>query len=514
MTLFAQPQAWAQGTGFQKLLNDINSSSIPDQQKRQLSCKVRVLEDLGWEFNQSSQVDHVYNDTSTGVCGNLDIKDSQRLLNINVPSSSTPMKGLSETLDQILQTQNSKCAYKYRLKLATQAAVKKIYENNNYAFYNPSEEPNCTFQKTQGWEIISAWGKVNDQINDQRYEIEYPQKKKLNSKQQEVFSDALRKYSFIVGASGSPLEAIRAIEQGSTAVATDCAIGLQYALLSAQKELYGDDDFDKAFKKEEIVVGDQEILSYGSNPFFGKDRPLIPGTQSCNSIDDEFQRILCVEQQQSKYSKEQAAQGPLALIGVDGYIGYTKTTGYRLDDSVNRGQNFVIDDMSNDAAAALARNGLSYYNDILAEVYQEHKNIVELVDKNNKEYELFYETAYDGHDAKEIRGVLGWANKKSSLDTIQYPTAERWGTNYADPNKISILKSFKRIAMLLDDPFLRQTQVAVHPNHYRFTLAYYALHQVKVNPRATPKIRFYSAAANSTLFERFVKFKQDSCMKK
>ncbi len=126
-------------------------------------------------------------------------------------------------------------------------------------------------------------------------------------------------------------------------VRAECGVGRQIAQYATQAELYGMDAFDTEFAADEIVIGTFHRLA--------PSRSILLGSSAGTYTRDGLAR-------------EAAARGRQAFVGVPGFI-YHVFDRSTLDDIHNQAENFVVYDVSPEAAAALrAHGGFEYYNDL------------------------------------------------------------------------------------------------------------------------------------------------------
>lgn len=461
----------------ESLLSNLKSSGLTEAQQQAVSCKLHVLGEMGWKFETNEQSQTIKPETDIQGC-----PSSSPILGI--PAQISDYTNIERDLNVALTSDPTFCQYKQRLAIAGFKATTKIYNNKNFGFRNLRADPLCTFNQTGAWS-----GDPNS----------------------------------ILQPIGSPCAAIQALYEKSAR--TECGVGLIATMNASQYELYGCTDFDRAFTTAETSVGPWDDIFQSENIISGTARNKYGVFYEAYNEKSEELHPGSDPKQYDPGARNTAAKGKLALIGLSGYIGYREDSHLNyLDDRVNKGQNFLIVSTTDAGAEALARRGTDGYDLIFDEVLKRTQKI-------------FFKTLPNGELDRDVNGEL----KKRNIDPIldnwlndSFIVMKKWLDESATGSPIPALPApsitpagmdekakfnlekdrmsrlMNEIMILLNDRFLRDTQVAVHPHPHR-SLGYYALFQLDKNRRIPLSIELYGSTVNSLLFTRYLEYKIEQC---
>jgi hypothetical protein len=225
---------------------------------------------------------------------------------------------------------------------------------------------------------------------------------------------------------------------------TECAAGLQLSELYSLWFLYrydidgeaqGDALFDKAYTGSQMAIGTWDGVARSLNPF---------RTMVLNNINEA----------QDPTGARFAKLGRHGLTGVTGYIGKKKWE-LALNSPSDRGENFIVVNMSNAAAADIAKNGVETLN-------------------------------YYAHRAWQKFG------RKFKFGLVQ-------------PNP----RAAK--AYLSQYPVFNEVTVYVHPLGL-LTLGDHIARLIGVNPATPYNFQFYSNRINYEIYNQYVEFHYQDCL--
>ncbi len=275
--------------------------AAPDPQ----DCRLRVAQELGWRF---VPVDEASVAIHPGTpCDRAGLADAQEAGDLVVRVPGHLDTGARERLGvELLRHPATACAYGFALGDATRRAVDRLAGNTGYRF-SALQVGWIGFGPTgsarDGWKPIALFGRGY-------------QPRASNSR------------------------AIEAFYSGQ--VRSECGVGRQVAQYATQAELYGARGFDTRFDADEIVIGTFNRLH--------ATRSILLGTSAGRFTRDG--RAVAA-----------AKAGRQAFMGLPGFI-YHVFDRSTLDDINNQAENFVVYDVSAEAADALrARGGFEHYNE-------------------------------------------------------------------------------------------------------------------------------------------------------
>lgn len=262
------------------------------------ACGMTLLRELGWQVSDTAAAQPLIEGGTP--CQRASLADAQahRDLQLQVPQHFDSTQRERLAADVLLQPA-SVCAYLFKLGNATRTATTRLQENSGYRF-TAVQMGWIGFglggAKAQGWQRFRSFG---------------------------------RGYAPVAANS----QAVDAFYRGH--VRSECGVGRQIAQLAAQRELYGDALFDREFAPGELSIGTFLTLHRTQSILLG------------SSAGEFFADGKAVRT---------SAMGRQAFMGAPGFIAHVFDKEY-LDDINNQAENFVITDLSDAAAQALARHG-------------------------------------------------------------------------------------------------------------------------------------------------------------
>lgn len=235
--------------------------------------------------------------------------------------------------------------------------------------------------------------------------------------------------------------------------------------------------FEEAFKSlyrgrfsTECAAGLQLTQYAGLHELFGEkmEEYFKPSEIFVSSWDDLYQSTSATYGVRANvlsdmYGQLMARQGPQMLVGLSGAIASVFDESY-LNSKINRNENFVIVSASAAGARDLAERGLGFY-----------LNLTRVLWENSRAF-----------SKSEISKIA--ENKPVSHD----------------------LAKADRITEILNEPFLRDTIVRVHPKG-NWPLAKHFVRLLKINPRTPYLTAFYASNLHTDIYQRWLKMRIDRC---
>lgn len=369
----------------------------------------RVLRTLGWRIELGTGT--APRIAAGDPCRRDSLQQAQAAgdLRLSLPALLPPLQR-QQALRQALADPASRCAFGFRLGDAARRATTRLQDNPGYRF-SGLQLGWIGFgprgPQAQGWQRFRSFG---------------------------------RGFRPLAGNAA----ALDAFYRGH--VRSDCGVGRQVAQLATQRELYGDAAFDRAFSADELAIGTFLTLH-------DTDSILLGAHAGTLFADGKAVRT--------------ARLGKQAFMGAPGFIEHVfdRST---LDDINNQAENFIVVDVSDAAAAALAEHGgLAWYDA-----------------RNRQIWEL----------ARQFPG-----NAYRRYERLLYQR---------DPDLRSRLPASQRALLaqldaLLDDPFYRGFMVYVHPQGTR-PIGYHIVRLLDRNPRTPFSIDLALHNLHTTLYWRWV----------
>lgn len=371
-------------------------------------CTQGLLQRLGWRFEEASftapQV------RGGPVCTRASLADSQAAGDLQVRwPAALPAAARQALLQQLLDDPATVCAYAFELGAATRRATSALQGNPTFRFSGPQLGWigfGLQGAPAQGWQRTRSFGR-----------------------------------GFVPRAGNS--HALQAFYSG--AVRAECGVGRQVAQLATQRELYGDAAFDTGFAAEELSIGTFLALH-------DTDSILLGAHAGDLFADGKAVRT--------------SAMGRQAFVGVPGFIEHVYDKG-TLDDLSNQAENFVVVEVGEGAAQALALHaGLAWYDQRNAELWKLAQDIPRIGQR-------YFERLLFERDP-QLRARL----------------APRYHA------------ALVRMDQLLDDPFYQQFVIYVHPRGIR-PIGYHIVRLLDRNPRTPFSIDLAVHNLHTTLYRRW-----------
>ncbi|MEA9895333.1 hypothetical protein VDG04_01720 [Xanthomonas campestris pv. raphani] len=379
-------------------------------------CVETLLRRMGWRIEQASIAAPVIARGLPCTRGTLVQAQQAGDLHAVLPAQwNAQQRG--DALRALLDDPATQCAYAFELGAATQRAVRKLQDNPRYRF-SAVQLGWIGF----GWRGAAAQGWSGFKSFGRGYQP-----------------------------SGSNAQALDAFYRGQ--VRSECGVGRQVAQLATQRELYGDAGFDTVFSAGELSIGtfltlhdtDSILLGAHAGEFFADGKAV-----------------------------KTAQLGRQAFVGAPGFIAHVFDKAY-LDDIHNQAENFVVVDVSDAAAQALARRGGFAYYDA----------------RNRQIWELAKDLRGPGRRRFERLLYERDAALRASLDAHQQARLQE-------------------LLALLDDPFYQGFQVYVHPKGVK-PIGYHVARLLDRNPRTPYAIDLTLHNLRSTLYWRWIDWQLQQC---
>ncbi len=371
-------------------------------------CTQGLLQRLGWRFEEASLTAPQVR--GGPVCTRASLADSQAAGDLQVRwPTALPAAARHALLQQLLDDPATVCAYAFELGAATRRATSALQGNPTFRFSGPQLGWigfGLQGAPAQGWQRTRSFGR-----------------------------------GFVPRAGNS--HALEAFYSG--AVRAECGVGRQVAQLATQRELYGDAAFDTGFAAEELSIGtflalhdtDSILLGAHAGDFFADGKAV-----------------------------RTSAMGRQAFVGVPGFIEHVYDKG-TLDDLSNQAENFVVVEVGEGAAQALALHaGLAWYDQRNAELWKLAHDIPRIGQR-------YFERLLFERDP-QLRARL----------------APRYHA------------ALVRMDQLLDDPFFQQFVIYVHPRGIR-PIGYHIVRLLDRNPRTPFSIDLAVHNLHTTLYRRW-----------
>ena len=380
-------------------------------------CALDHLKSLGWRVLPSATGTQPQIHAGT-PCDSATLEEAQAkgdlVIELPAQSSGADLTSLLAMLPGLTRDSASMCAYKFKVGQSVKAATQKLAANPGLRFSGNQ----ITFvdfgifaNEFKGWRETSFLGT-----------------------------------SYIPNRSNA--RSIKTFYNES--VKMECAVGLQIAQYASLYELYGDADFDRAFEKQEIVIGVWDRLAYSPS--------VTQGSHRGRTLNDPL-------------AQEISQQGTQALVGISGYIGNVFGEKF-LDQSADRGENYIITSVSKAAGENLKKNhGLAYYNN-------QARKFWDLGQKLGRQQKGFYWSAL-------ARG-------------------QSMGSSQQEREILSEMRA------ILADPVFSEIRVFVHPLK-EMTYGMHLARLLDANPRTPYQITLYPDSVNEGLFDRYTQYQLSKC---
>lgn len=411
MTHAARVPAWLAGCALALL-----GLSSPAPAADGAACMLPLLQRLGWQVHETdADAPEVHGGEP---CRRASLDDAHRHgdLRVHVPRAYGDARR-ADLYRGLLDDPATLCAYAFELGDAARRAATRLQDNPGYRF-SALQLGWIGFglrgAEAQGWRRFRSFG---------------------------------RGYA----PAGSNSVAIEAFYSGH--VRSECGVGRQVAQLATQRELYGDAGFDREFAPGELSIGTFLTLHGTSSILLGANAGEF-------FADGKAVRT--------------ARLGRQAFMGVPGFIEHVLDKRH-LDDINNQAENFVITDVSAEAAAALARHGgFAHYDDL-------NRRLWELSRQMPRAGRRYFERLLYERDPR-LRAAL--------------PPAQR--------------PLLAQMDALLADPVYRGLMIYVHPKGIR-PLGYHIARLLDRNPRTPYSIDLAMHNLHTTLFRRWLQAQLRDC---
>lgn len=373
-----------------------------------IDCVQGLLQRLGWRFEQAAVATPQLHGGPVCTRASLQQAHAAGDLQVRWPAALNGDER-QVLLQRLLDDPATICAYAFELGAATQRAAQALEGNPGFRFSGLQLGWigfGARGAPVQGWQRVRSFG---------------------------------RGYTPEAGNS----RAVQAFYSGN--VRAECGVGRQVAQLATQRELYGDTAFDAAFSADELSIGTFMALH-------GTDSILLGAHAGDFFADGKAVRT--------------SALGRQAFVGVPGFIEHVHDSAL-LDDLSNQAENFVVVDVGEAAAQALATHaGLAWYDQRNAELWKLSQGIPRVGRR-------YFERLLFERDAG-LRAQLA--------------------PRYRDV--------VRQMDQLLDDPFYQQFVIYVHPRGIR-PIGYHIVRLLDRNPRTPFSIDLAVHNLHTTLYRRW-----------
>ncbi len=379
-------------------------------------CVQALLQRLGWTIREAAVDAPVI--ARGAPCTRESLAKAQAAgdLQATLPAGwGAPQRGAA--LKALLEDPATHCAYGFEVGAATRRAVTQLQNNPNYRF-SAVQLGWIGF----GWRGAAAQGWSGFRSFGRGYQPH-----------------------------GSNAQALDAFYRGH--VRSECGVGRQVAQLATQRQLYGDAGFDQVFTPGELSIGTFLTLHDTDS--------ILLGAHAGEFLAD------------GKAVKT-SRLGRQAFVGAPGFIAHVLDKAY-LDDIHNQAENFVVVDVSDAAAQALAQHGGFAHYDAL----------------NRRIWEL----------SKPLRGP-----GKRRFERLLYERDASLRASLDPPQQVQL----QELQRLLDDPFYQGFLVYVHPKGIK-PIGYHVARLLDRNPRTPYAIDLTLHNLHTTLYWRWIHWQLQQC---
>jgi len=379
-------------------------------------CGRALLQRLGWSFQVAAVESPQVHGGPVCTRASLPAAKAGGDLRVQVPADLSPARW--QALErQLLDHPANLCAYAFELGAAARRAAEALQDNPGYRF-SALQMGWIGF----GWQGAAAQGWRRTASFGRGYQP-----------------------------SAGNARAMDAFYHGH--VRSECGVGRQVAQLATQRELYGDAAFDAEFSPAELTIGT-------FNQLHGTDSILLGAQRGELFADGKAVRT--------------AAMGRQAFVGVPGFIEHALGR-ETLDDLSNQAENFIVVDVGEQAAQALAAQG----------------------------------------------GFAAWDARNAQLWTLSRQLPRRGVAFFErlllqrDPAlRAALSPSQQEVARqmdaLLDDPFYQQFLIYVHPRGIK-PIGDHIVRLLDRNPRTPYVIELAMHNLHTTLYRRWQQAQLRSC---
>lgn len=381
------------------------------------SCERRLLQALGWRFVATDAAAASIDPGTPCDRGSLAEAHAAGDLRVRVPIRAGA-QAIAALERAVLAHPATRCAHGFALGSATRRAVDRLVANRGFRF--STLQPGWidfgpTGAARDGWRTMASFGR--------RFQPR-----------------------------GSNTRAIDGFYRGQ--VRAECGVGRQVAQYAAQAELFGTRGFDAAFAPEEIVIGTYHQLN--------RSRSILQGSAAGTYARDG-------------QARHASALGRQAFMGVPGFIEHVFPRA-SLDDLHNQAENFVVYDLSADAAAALRRHG-------------------GFADYNLRNQELW-----------ALARTLPTFGRRRYFERLLHEREPRLRAELPNEHRAIV----ERIDALLADPFYGGLRVYVHKLGVQ-PVGYHIVRLLDRNPRTPYRLGLALHNVPTTLMKRYFDYRLGAC---
>ncbi len=375
-------------------------------------CQLAFLGQLGWRV-EHAPVDSMQLHGGT-PCARTDLPAALAAgdLVLRIPEDQgawLQQSAAAQQLDAAINSAGSRCAFAIRVGDATRVAVDQLVANPNFKFSGLQTGWigfGAGGAGDAGWRPIYDWGR-----------------------------------GFVPNESNS--KAMTAFLERP--VRAECGVGRQVGQYATLAELFGAAGFDRAFQREEIVIGTFNKL--------GRSRSVLLGSGRGEMFADGL-------------AKKSAAMGRHAFSGVPGFLEHVFDAS-TLSDLNNQAQNFIVYEVDGEAAEALrTHRGFDHYN-------RENRRLWALSEPFQIRGLRWFERLLFEHDARLVARLT---------------SRER--------------QLYLRMRALLDDPFYRGFRVYGHPHGVK-PIGYFVARMLDRNPRTPYRIELALHNLHTEIYRRY-----------
>lgn len=377
------------------------------------ACLAPVLEQLGWRFDLERDDATVL---APGTpCNRATLAEARAAGDLRASAAITRDR---DALAALFAHPASHCGYAFLLGDAQRRAVDRLVVNRGLRFSGLQ----------LGWIGFGAGGAERDGWR------------------------ATRRLARGFEPAQSPSRAIEGLYRGT--IRAECGVGRQLAQYAAQYELHGAQDFDRAFAPGEIVIGTFNELQRSGSVLLG---------DAAGTLERDGR------------AEAAARRGRQAFAGLPGFIFHVFDATH-LDAIHNQAENFVVYEVSAEAAAALREAG---------------------------GFEPFNARAHELWDLARRLGL----DRRISVEGLLTGRFRAWRARLG-PERGRLVE---RMEAILAEPFFRGFRIYVHPQGVH-PVGKHFLRLLDLNPRTPFRIELGLHNLHTTMYERWIARRLATCM--